>query len=209
MKKIKIIILLFLILLVSACGEKEVIDLSKGTIDTITYQETEEITNYVKIEMDFDEAILLELYPDKAPITVENFQNLVKEKFFDGSIFHRVVKDFMIQGGISAKGEVADSIKGEFKNNNGFNNPVSHERGVISMARTSDNMNSASSQFFIMHQDNLGLDGDYAAFGRVIAGLSTVDKIANTAVDNPYSMAPKPIKDQVIRSIRFISLIEE
>jgi len=98
----------------------------------------------------------------------------------------------------------ADLIKGEFSEN-GIENSISHLRGVISMARAQE-MDSANSQFFIMHQDETGLDGKYAAFGKVIAGMKTVDEIANTEVDNPRAMAPRPIVDQVVRSIRFIEI---
>jgi len=168
------------------------------------FDETDEITNYIKIEMDNDDVIIIELYPECAPITVENFQNLVSREFFDGTNFHRVVAGFMIQGGSSATGDAANTIIGEFANN-GIDNPILHERGVISMARTPD-MNSASSQFFIMHAANVGLDEDYAAFGRVIFGMDTVDRIATTPVDDPASMSPSPITPQVVRSIRFVTI---
>ena len=205
MKKIKMLFMLVMVLLLAACGTEKEVDLRTGTFEQISYEETNEITNYLKIEMKNNNLILLELYPDLAPITVANFQALVVESFFDGTKFHRVVKGFMIQAGISPKDEIAETIKGEFLNN-GIENTLLHERGVISMARTSASMDSASSQFFIMHQKSTSLDGDYAAFGKVIAGMDTVDKIANTVVDEPKSMAPKPIVDQVIRSIRFINI---
>ena len=130
--------------------------------------------------MENGDEIKAELYPEAAPKTVENFLKLVDEKFYDGLIFHRVIKGFMIQGGDptgTGMGSSKDTIVGEFRAN-GFQNDLAHTRGVLSMART--NMpNSASSQFFIMHQDAPHLDGQYAAFGKVIEGMEAVDKIAS------------------------------
>ena len=146
--------------------------------------------------------IRLELYPDKAPITVDNFVSLVKKGFYDGLIFHRVIRGFMIQGGDpegTGMGGPGYQIKGEFAMN-GVNNDLKHERGVISMAR-SMRPDSAGSQFFIMHQNAPHLDGQYAAFGKVIEGIETVDKIAETKTD--YS--DRPYEDQVIKSM----IIEE
>lgn len=146
----------------------------------------------VVIELENGKEIKIELYPDKAPITVENFLKLVKQGFYDGLIFHRVIKGFMIQGGDplgNGTGGADEKIKGEFASN-GVPNDLSHDRGVISMART-DKPNSASSQFFIMHADCQGLDGDYAAFGRVVDGMDAVDEIAETKTD--YN--DRPIKD--------------
>lgn len=138
----------------------------------------------VVIELENGKKIKLELCPDKAPITVENFLKLVGEGFYDGLIFHRVIKDFMIQGGDptgTGMGGAKDKIKGEFLMN-GVPNSISHERGVISMARA-QNPNSASSQFFIVHKDSLFLDGQYAAFGKVVDGMDAVDEIAESATD--------------------------
>ncbi len=138
----------------------------------------------VVIEMENGKKIKLELYPDKAPITVENFLKLVSEGFYDGLIFHRVIKDFMIQGGDptgTGMGGAKEKIKGEFLMN-GVPNSISHERGVLSMARA-QNPNSASSQFFICHKDSTFLDGQYAAFGRVVEGMDAVDEIAETSTD--------------------------
>ena len=140
--------------------------------------------NMVVIEMENGKKIKLELYPDKAPITVENFLKLVKDGFYDGLIFHRVIKDFMIQGGDpqgTGMGGAKDKIKGEFLMN-GVPNDLKHERGVISMARA-QNPNSASSQFFICHKDSFFLDGQYAAFGRVVDGMDAVDEIAESKTD--------------------------
>ena len=139
-----------------------------------------------------------ELYPDKAPITVENFLKLVKEGFFSGLIFHRVIAGFMIQGGgydVDGNHKEAASIKGEF-DKNGVKNDLKHTRGVLSMARTNV-MDSASSQFFIMHKDSPHLDGQYAAFGKVTEGMDIVDKIATSETD----ATDRPVEDIVIKSI--------
>ncbi|MBQ8637217.1 MAG: peptidylprolyl isomerase [Clostridia bacterium] len=144
--------------------------------------------------------IKAELYPNIAPITVANFLDLVENNFFDGLIFHRVIAGFMIQGGgydENMNHKEAESIKGEF-DANGFKNDLKHERGVLSMARTSF-PNSASSQFFIMHQDAPHLDGKYAAFGKVTEGMDVVDRIANTKTN----FTDAPVEPQVIESIRF------
>jgi len=142
--------------------------------------------------------IELELYPEYAPITVENFVNLVNKGFYNGLTFHRVIKGFMIQGGCpkgNGTGGPGHSIKGEFSSN-GVLNPIKHTRGVISMARAM-NPNSAGSQFFIMHKDAPHLDGEYAAFGRVTKGIEVVDKVAS--VETNYM--DKPLKPIVIESI--------
>lgn len=144
----------------------------------------------VIIEMENGQKIEIELCPEAAPETVKNFETLVGEGFYDGLIFHRVIKGFMIQGGDplgNGMGGAKKNIKGEFKAN-GHNNPIKHERGVISMARAFD-PNSASSQFFIMHADAPHLDGQYAAFGKVISGMDAVDEIASVPTD--YSDRPK------------------
>ena len=158
-------------------------------------------TVMVQIEMENGGIIKLELYPEIAPITVENFTKLVSEGFYDGLIFHRVIKAFMIQGGDpegTGMGGSKDKIKGEFAIN-GVQNNLSHERGVISMAR-SQNYNSASSQFFICHADSKFLDGQYAAFGKVIEGIEVVDEIANV----PTSKNDRPKEDVVIKSITIV-----
>lgn len=154
----------------------------------------------IEIEMKNGDLIKAELYPEVAPITVENFKKLISEDFFAGLIFHRVINGFMIQGGgMNAAGnpKKADSIKGEFESN-GVKNDLKHTRGVLSMARTMF-PNSASSQFFIMHQDAPHLDGQYAAFGKVTDGMEFVDKIADC--DTNYN--DQPIVPQVIKTIRF------
>ena len=145
--------------------------------------------------------ITIAIFLEVAPITAKNFLKLVDEKFYDGLIFHRVIKGFMIQGGDptgTGAGGSKEEIKGEFALN-GFNNPLKHKRGVISMARTND-PNSASSQFFIMHKDAPHLDGGYAAFGEVVSGIEVVDKIAGSRTDY-YDC---PIEDVVIESVRVI-----
>ncbi|MBE6532355.1 MAG: peptidylprolyl isomerase [Ruminococcaceae bacterium] len=144
----------------------------------------------VVIEMENGAKIELELYPDAAPKTVENFLKLVGQGFYDGLTFHRVIPGFMIQGGDplgNGMGGAKENIKGEFRAN-GHPNPIKHTRGVISMARAFD-PNSASSQFFIMHADAPHLDGQYAAFGKVVSGIEAVDEIASIPTD--YSDRPK------------------
>ena len=150
--------------------------------------------------MESGDVIKIELSPDDAPITVENFKTLVEKGFYDGLIFHRVIKDFMIQGGDPdgvGTGGPGYGIKGEFRANGVFN-PISHKRGVISMARSSA-YDSAGSQFFIVHKDSTYLDGQYAAFGKVIEGMDVVDKIAEVATD----MMDRPRENQVMRKVYF------
>ena len=144
----------------------------------------------VVIEMENGGKIELELYPEAAPKTVANFLKLVEEGFYDGLIFHRVIPGFMIQGGDplgNGMGGSKEKLVGEFKAN-GFDNPIKHTRGVISMARAAS-PNSASSQFFIMHANSSHLDGQYAAFGKVVSGMEVVDEIASIPTD--YSDRPK------------------
>ena len=161
---------------------------------------------YVEITVKDYGKIKLELDADKAPVTVKNFIDLVKNKFYDGLTFHRIMEGFMIQGGaydINGNHKTVQTIKGEFKNN-GVENDISHKRGVISMARNNIDMDSASSQFFIMHEDDDSLDGNYAAFGKVISGLEVVDKIATQSnpIDNNGSIS---LEDRpVIESIRVV-----
>ena len=152
----------------------------------------------VVIEMENGKKIKLELYPDAAPISVANFEKLVKEGFYDGLIFHRVIKGFMIQGGDpegTGMGGAKEKIKGEFLAN-GVPNPIKHTRGVLSMARAM-NPNSASSQFFIMHQYAPHLDGQYAAFGKVVEGMDVVDEIANT----PVGFNDRPKTEQKMKKV--------
>ena len=152
----------------------------------------------VTIEMENGKKIVAELYPHIAPNTVKNFVTLVNQGFYNGVGFHRVIEGFMIQGGCpngNGMGGPGYSIKGEFRGN-GFTNNLKHEAGVLSMARTMA-PNSAGSQFFIMHARAPHLDGEYAAFGRVIEGLDVVDKIASVRVNR----MDKPLEDQRIKSM--------
>ena len=153
------------------------------------------------IEMNIENygIIKAELYPEFAPKTVENFLNLVDQGFYNGLIFHRVIHNFMIQGGDptgTGMGGAEKNIPGEFMSN-GFKNPLKHAKGVLSMAR-SQNYNSASSQFFICQADCFYLDGEYAAFGKVTEGLDIVDLIAKTDTDQH----DRPLHDVVIHSIK-------
>lgn len=179
-------------------------------IDGKRYIESEKETNLVKIDVKDYGIMIAELYPKIAPISVKNFKKLISEKYYDNLIFHRVVKDFVIQTGDptgTGSGGSEKTIKGEFALN-GVKNDLSHERGVLSMARmggnpeTEDTMNSASSQFFIVHEDHEDLDGRYAAFGKLIHGYDVLDKVASVSVDS-YD---KPLKNQIINSIRFVDV---
>lgn len=150
------------------------------------------------ITMENDGRIVVELDPAQAPLTVANFVKLANDHYYDGLIFHRVIPGFMIQGGCpngTGMGGPGYQIKGEFSGN-GVANNIKHDRGVISMARAMD-PNSAGSQFFIMHQKSPHLDGQYAAFGRVIEGMPVVDEIAQT----PTGRQDRPVQEQRIRSI--------
>lgn len=152
----------------------------------------------VIIEMENGKQIKIELYPDIAPISVENFEKLVKQGFYDGLIFHRVIEGFMIQGGCPkgiGTGGPGWNIKGEFAAN-GVKNDLKHTRGVLSMAR-SMNPDSAGSQFFIMHKDAPHLDGQYAAFGKVVEGMDVVDEIASCETD----WNDKPVNDQRMKRV--------
>ena len=152
----------------------------------------------VTIEMENGDIIKAELYPEVAPNTVNNFISLVKNKFYDGVIFHRVIRGFMIQGGDPQGigiGGPGYSIKGEFAMN-GVKNDLKHTRGVLSMARSMA-PNSAGSQFFIMHEDAPHLDGQYAAFGKVTEGMDVVDRIAGVKTDR----MDKPKEDQRMKKV--------
>lgn len=152
----------------------------------------------VTITMENDEQIVLELEPTVAPNTVANFISLIEDGYYDGLIFHRVIPGFMIQGGDSSgdgSGGPGYAIDGEFSSN-GFENDMKHERGVLSTARTQD-PNSAGSQFFIMTDDNTSLDGEYAAFGKVIKGIETVDAI----VANETDAMDKPVEEQKMKTV--------
>ena len=152
----------------------------------------------VTITMENGDIMKAELYPEIAPISVNNFISLIKKGYYDGLIFHRVIRGFMIQGGCpegTGMGGPGYSIKGEFSQN-GFKNDLKHTEGVLSMAR-SMMPNSAGSQFFIMHKTSPHLDGAYAAFGKITEGMDVVNKIAETATD--YS--DRPLEDQKIKAM--------
>ena len=152
----------------------------------------------VTITMENGNVIKAELYPEVAPQSVNNFISLIKKGFYDGLIFHRVINGFMIQGGCpngNGMGGPGYSIKGEF-DANGFENNLKHTEGVLSMARAMD-PNSAGSQFFIMHKNSPHLDGDYAAFGKVLEGMDVVNKIAETATD----WSDRPVEEQKMKKV--------
>ncbi len=157
----------------------------------------------VEFTLENGKRIVAELYPEHAPITVENFKALVTRGFYDGLTFHRVIKGFMIQGGCprgNGTGGAEKNIKGEFAVN-GVNNTLKHTEGVLSMAR-SMNPDSASSQFFIMHKPSPHLDGQYAAFGKVTEGFDAVEEIAGTDTDR----SDKPLQPVVIKQVKLISV---
>ena len=210
MKKIMCIVMAMLLLCSCSSGVHTTNTTGQTPVPTSTPTPTDntvkenvkmENTN-IKITMDNGGEIYLELYPEYAPETVANFVSLVKDGFYDGLTFHRIIKGFMIQGGDpegTGFGGSDKTIKGEFASNGFTQNTLSHERGVISMAR-SQMPNSASSQFFIVHEDATFLDGDYAAFGVVTDGMDTVDEIANVAT-GPND---RPITPVVIEKIEII-----
>lgn len=186
--------------LITACGDKT----EKTPENTAAPEASADITqkeeNKIMVEITMKDGgkMQLELYPDVAPATVENFVKLVNDGFYDGLTFHRIIKGFMIQGGDpegTGMGGSKDTIKGEFKQN-GFQNDLKHTRGVISMAR-SQNPNSASSQFFIMHDDAPYLDGQYAAFGKMVSGFEELDKLAETPVQDANGTVAKGDQPQI------------
>ena len=209
----KVPAILLIVLLFCGCTAKEPDeqltpheDTLHGELEGYAFTQTDLQTDTVKLEMTDGGIILIELYPQYAPETVKNFKKLVENKYYDGLLFHRVVKDFVIQTGDptgTGSGGSSEKIYGEF-GINGFSNSIEHTRGTLSMARLSQDYNSASSQFFICHQDAPSLNGSYAAFGRVIAGMDTVDKIAAVKTDsNGYPRTP-----QKISSIRFVTVTQ-
>lgn len=168
--------------------------------------ETKERYTMIEITMEDGGVIKLELDAEAAPVTVQNFLDLVGDGFYDGLTFHRIIDGFMIQGGCpdgTGMGGPGHQIKGEFAGN-GWNNPISHDRGVISMARSGD-PNSAGSQFFITNGDATFLDGEYAAFGRVVEGMDVVDDIATRpATMGGDGSKSRPIDPIVIKTIRVV-----
>ncbi|MCY7483011.1 peptidylprolyl isomerase [Paenibacillus alvei] len=207
-------LMLAVLLIVAGCGNKPASEQNGAADTTNTAQDsnkqasknekedTKKPSNsknpIVTIEMESGDSMEIELYPDKAPNTVNNFISLVNKGFYDGTIFHRVIPGFMIQGGDPQGigiGGPGYSIKGEFSNN-GVENDLKHTEGVLSMARSQD-PNSAGSQFFIMVADAPHLDGDYAAFGKVIKGMETAQAIVNV----PKGADDKPEKEQKMKKV--------
>ena len=183
-----------LMLVLAACGTDE----ANETTTNIEYANDVTDNPIVTITMENNEQIVIELDPKTAPNTVANFISLVEDGFYDGLIFHRVISGFMIQGGDpdgNGTGGPGYSIAGEFTNN-GFENNLQHKRGVISMARSKD-LDSAGSQFFIMHEDTSNLDNDYAAFGHVVEGMEVVDEIAAVETDS----SDQPVKEQKMKKV--------
>lgn len=174
-----------------------------GTTGSEEPVEVVEANPIVRIEVEGFGDIRLELDREAAPITVENFVNLAESGFYDGVTFHRIIEGFMIQGGDpdgNGMGGSGENIIGEFPANN-IDNPILHERGVISMARNMISMDSASSQFFIMHEDAPFLDGDYAAFGHVIEGMDVVDAIASGAIVEDHNGTVHPDNQPVMTRV--------
>lgn len=220
-----IVLVIVSLFVLAACEEKEVDAPSVSLIETVDsepktegsmtqmtflpaqgFAKADGKTNFVQIVMDSGNAIVIELRPDQAPITVANFQKLVGEEFYDGLIFHRIIRGFMIQGGDpegTGMGGSKEAIKGEFSAN-GVDNTLPHKRGVVSMARTRD-PNSASSQFFICDADSPHLDGSYAAFGSVVFGLDEVDRIAALKVD----MNDRPLNPPAMVSVFFVTPLSD
>jgi len=220
-----IVLVIVSLFVLAACEEKEVdapsvslnetVDSEPKTEGSMTqmtflpaqgFAKADKKTNFVQIVMDSGNAIVIELRPDQAPITVANFQKLVGEEFYDGLIFHRIIRGFMIQGGDpegTGMGGSKEAIKGEFSAN-GVDNTLPHKRGAVSMARTRD-PNSASSQFFICDADSPHLDGSYAAFGSVVLGLDEVDRIAALKVD----MNDRPQNPPVMVSVFFVTPLSD
>lgn len=199
------LLLAALLMLAAGCGVKNTPvpeDASQGAAETEQIDKEDDEMNkkiFAAIEVEGFGTIRLELYPDIAPETVRNFCYLARQGFYNGTIFHRIIEGFMIQGGDptgTGSGGPGYVIKGEFALN-GFDNPLKHTRGVISMARLSKPYDSAGCQFFIMHQDAPHLDGGYAAFGQVISGMEVVDAIAS--VQTGYGN--RPLEEVVIKSV--------
>ena len=212
MKKFLTVILssLMIATLFAGCAKDEPAPTAAPTeeavVDTAKLEELTQNKRNITIELADGKKINAEVYPDLAPITVENFIKLVEAKFYDGLIFHRVIPGFMIQGGgfdASLTQKETESIKGEFASN-GVENPLPHTKGVLSMARTNE-PDSASSQFFIMHEEASHLDGEYAAFGKVTddESLAVVDEIANakTTTVSSKQMSDVPVKTIEIKTI--------
>ncbi|MEX2104252.1 MAG: peptidylprolyl isomerase [Bacilli bacterium] len=196
-KMVALSTVLLLILAIVGCNGAEPKNSGAGESD-----KEEKINNgnpIVTMEMENGKNMKIELYPEIAPNTVSNFISLIEKGYYDGLIFHRIIPEFMIQGGDpqgTGRGNPGYSIKGEFLGN-GFENNLSHERGVISMARSGEDPDSAGSQFFIVVADSTFLDGQYASFGKVIEGMETADEI----VIVERNKNEKPLEDQKIKKV--------
>lgn len=206
LKNVSLLILILGISLLAACSEeqpketesKEETEETEKNEETPKYKGENEEAPIVTITMEDGAEVIIELYPQIAPNTVNNFISLIQDNFYDGLIFHRVIPGFMIQGGDpegTGTGGPGYSIKGEFESND-FSNKLEHKRGVLSMAR-SQSPDSAGSQFFIMHEDSQQLDGDYAGFGQVIEGMDVIDEIVSV----PTEDQDRPEEDQKIKSM--------
>lgn len=192
---------LFSVLLLAACGNKE--EKNNPNYDSDNYLSGK---HYALMDIQDFGQVYLELDADAAPATVTNFVNLVNEEFYDGLTFHRIISDFMIQGGDpegNGLGGSTYTVPGEFATN-GFDNPISHVRGTISMARANDN-DSASSQFFIVHRDTTDLDGYYAGFGKVISGMDAIDAICESTVTEDANGTVLAENQPVISAIMMIT----
>ena len=210
-KLISILLMLLAVFTITACEEKKESEdkivkeeILEGIVDGYKFSVTDEETDRVRIQMENGDIMLVVLSNSQTPLTINNFKSHVKKGTYNGLIFHRVIEDFMIQGGDPTGTGYGDNsiptIKGEFTSN-GVQNDMKHTRGVISMAR-SNNPDSASSQFFIVHKDSSHLDGQYASFGKVFAGFDTLDKIATVETDGN----DRPLKEQKIKSIKFVTV---
>ena len=211
MKKITVLLLVFAMMICAfaACSSKdkpapETPELSTANIESTTEEASSDHPR-VKVKMESGGEFIIELYPEYAPKTVENFLSLVESGFYDGLTFHRVMKDFMAQGGDpegTGFGGSKKTIKGEFSANGFTQNVISHTRGVVSMARGEDN-DSASSQFFICYSDRCTfLDGQYAAFGKVIEGMEVVDSFADVKMAvNSFGEEASPVDPIYIKSV--------
>ena len=207
----------------SKAGTEEAVkmeDLDLTSKDISLFSDTEDVTEFVKMNISYTDKngvaqtgdVIVRLFAEVAPETVKNFQNLVKDDFYDGLTFHRVVEGFMIQGGDpngNGSGNSATTIKGEFTSN-GFVNNLKHNRGVISMSRQCGANNSSYCQFFIVHEESANnhasLDGQYASFGIVVYGMETVDGIAETEVEMRNQEKSSPVNPVTINSISFVKM---
>ena len=184
-------------------------DLDLTTCYTEALTPVQEPTCYVQFTLTCGATFVIELYPDQAPLTVAHFQQLVADHYYDGLTFYRVWKNFCVYGGgvnTTDPDYVVEPLEGEFSSNGFEGNTLQHTRGTISMWHASDAPDSATTQFFIMQKDSVACDGKYAAFGRVVLGMETIDAIANIALteEQPSNTKTKPVKPPVIESVTFV-----